>query len=146
MLHQIRKMIGFTLAVIRGVIDYDMLKRSLTKEEFNTPTAPGLGLVLERLHYTQYANRFPTHDPLIFDALDDAVEQFRHEQIHPFIIGTEIQEQSMINWFDNIMSHSFDAASREREETRRFLDDPQFDDEWGENEAFVKKMKKQLEE
>lgn len=41
MLHQIRKMVGFSLAVIRGVVDDDMLQRSLTKEVFHTPTAPG---------------------------------------------------------------------------------------------------------
>lgn len=37
MLHQIRKMIGFSLAVIRGVVGDDLLQRSLTKEIFNTP-------------------------------------------------------------------------------------------------------------
>lgn len=146
MLHQIRKMIGFILAVIRGVIDEDLLKRSLTKEEFHTPMAPGLGLVLERLHFTDYSNRFPTHDPLIFDEFDATVEKFRHEQIHPFIIGTEIQEQSMVNWFEYLMCHTFDAASREREENRRFRDDPQFNDEWGEDDEFVEKLRKQLDE
>lgn len=46
MLHQIRRMVGFSLAVIREVVGDDMLQRSLTKEIFHTPTAPGLGLLL----------------------------------------------------------------------------------------------------
>lgn len=37
-------MIGFGLAVIRGVVDYDLLNRSLTDQEVHTPTAPGLGI------------------------------------------------------------------------------------------------------
>lgn len=146
MLHQIRKMIGFTLAVVRGVIDDDMLKRSLTKEEFYTPTAPGLGLMLERLHFYDYAHRFKTHDPLTFNEFDDAVERFRCEQIHPFIIGTEIREQSMVNWFEYLMTHSFDPAIREKEENCRLQDESQFNDEWGENDEFVEKLKKQLDE
>lgn len=146
MLHQIRKMIGFTLAVVRGIVGDDELKRSLTKEEFHTPTAPGLGLMLERLHYFDYANRYRDHDPLTFDEYDDAVEQFRCGQIHPFIIGTEIQEQSMVNWFEYLMTHSFDPATRETEEDRRIQNDPQFNDEWGEDDEFVEKLRKQLDE
>lgn len=142
MLHQIRKMVGFSLAVIRGVIDDNMLQRSLTEELFNAPTAPGLGLMLERLHFHDYANRFKmTHDPLTFEEFDDAVEEFRREQIHPVIVETEVKEESMLQWLEYLMIHSFDAASREREENRKFRDDPTFDDEWGEDEEFVEQIK-----
>lgn len=57
--------------------------------------APGLGLMLERLHYPKYANLHQNHDPLIFDEFDDAVEQFRRDVIHPVIVDTEIREHSM---------------------------------------------------
>lgn len=146
MLHQIRKMVGFSLAVIRGVVNDDMLQRSLKKEVFHTPTAPGLGLMLERLHFNDYANRFKTHDPLIFDEYDDAVEKFRREQIYPFIVETEIKEESMLQWLEYLMIHSFDAASREREENRKYRDDPWFDDEWGEDKEFVEKLNNRSED
>lgn len=145
MLHQIRKMVGFSLAVIRGVVSDDMLQRSLTKEEFHTPTAPGLGLMLERLHFTKYSNQFKDHNPLTFVDYDDVVEKFRREQIYPVIVETEIKEQSMIEWLEYLCIHSFDAMSREREENRRYQDDPTFDDEWGEEPEFIEKLKLQLE-
>lgn len=56
--------------------------------------------MLERLHFTQYANVYKTHDPLTFDEYDEAVEHFRHEQIHPIIVQTEINERSMEEWFE----------------------------------------------
>lgn len=146
MLHQIRKMVGFSLAVIRGVVDDDMLQRSLTKDIFHTPTAPGLGLMLERLHFDDYAQKFKAHDPLIFEEFDDDVEKFRREQIQPFIVETEITEQSMVKWLEYLMIHSFDAESRDRQENRRFRDDPSFDDEWGEDKEFVEKLKNRSDE
>lgn len=146
MLHQIRRMVGFSLAVIREVVGDDLLQRSLTKEIFHTPTAPGLGLMLERLHFTQYAQRFPDHDPLTFEEYDDDVEKFRREHIHPFIVQTEINEQSMLNWMEYLCIHSFEAESRFREENRRFRHDPELSDEWGEDEQFLEKLKKKLQE
>lgn len=145
MLHQIRKMVGFSLAVIRGVVDDDLLQRSLTKERFNTPMAPGLGLMLERLHFDSYADKFKMHDPLTFDEFDEAVEKFRREKIHPFIVETEIKEHSMHEWLELLMIHSFNADSRDIEEERRYHDDPVFDDEWGESPEFLEKLKKQSE-
>lgn len=140
MLHQIRKMIGFTLAVVRGLSDAAWLKRSLANEEVHTPTAPGLGLVLERLHFTEYANQFKDHDPLTFDEFDDVVEKFRHEKIHPFIIGTEVQEQSMFNWLQYLI-YVFDNNYQQRDE---ILDDScKYDDDaWGEDENFIRKLKR----
>lgn len=146
MLHQIRKMVGFSLAVIRGVVSDDMLERSLTKEVFHTPTAPGLGLMLERLHFTQYANLYKDHDPLTFEEYDDDVEKFRREQIYPIIVETEIREQSMLEWLEYLCIHCFDQESKEREENRKFRDDPQFSDEWGEDSEFLEKLNKRLTE
>lgn len=146
MLHQIRKMVGFSLAVIRGVVGDDMLQRSITKEIFHTPTAPGLGLMLERLHFDHYANFYRTHDPLTFDEFDEEVEKFRREQIYPLIVETEINEQSMVQWLEYLCIHLFDAESRDREENRKFRDDPQYSDEWGEEPEFIEKLKNRLEE
>lgn len=146
MLHQIRKMVGFSLAVIRGVVVDDLLKRSLTKEVFHTPTAPGLGLMLERLHFDKYAEAFKQHDPLTFGEFDGQVERFRHAQIYPVMVETEIKEESMRNWLEYLMTHSFDPSSKVREEARKFRDDPWFEDEWGEEKEFIDRVKSRLEE
>lgn len=140
MLHQIRKMIGFTLAVVRGLSNDDWLKRSVTDDEVHTPTAPGLGLVLERLHFDEYAKQFKGHDPLRFDEFDDEVEQFRREKIHSFIVQTEIQEQSMFNWLQYLI-YVFDNNYRKAENGSILDDSDRYDDTWGENEHFVEKLK-----
>lgn len=130
MLHQIRRMVGFSLAVIRGIVEDELLRRSLTNEKIHTPTAPGLGLMLERLHYSNYAERFKAHDPLTFEDCDEDVDKFRSEQIHPIIVETEIKQQSMVEWLQLLLcNHSFEATlSRENE------------DEWGEDKEFLKKL------
>lgn len=49
MLHQIRKMVGTTIAVARGLASLDTLHRAWKTERLDLPVAPGLGLVLEEV-------------------------------------------------------------------------------------------------
>lgn len=51
MLHQIRKMVGLLLAVVRGMASTEVITRSFTQEKVCIPRAPGLGLVLDYVHY-----------------------------------------------------------------------------------------------
>lgn len=133
MLHQIRKMIGFSLAIIRGIIPEENLKRSLTAENFNVPTAPGLGLLLEQLHFDKYDRLFGNIlEKLTWDEFEDEVQHFQRTQIYPTIIQTEINEQSMVLWLDYLLAHSFSGESKEF--------DPEFDDEWGESDEFLKEL------
>lgn len=135
MLHQIRKMVGFSLAVIREIIPIEMLERALTKETFNVPTAPGLGLVLERLHFDKYNRSFGhLHGELDWNKCETDIEQFRRNQIDPIIIATEIKEESMINWLDFLVNHSYDEYEGITEKT--------YDDSWGEDPEFWEKVKK----
>lgn len=47
MLHQIRKMVGLVIAILRGHTDMSMMERAFGKDKVIIPTAPGLGLVLD---------------------------------------------------------------------------------------------------
>lgn len=49
MLHQIRKMVGMTIAVARGLATIDTLHKAWKTERLDLPVAPGLGLVLEEV-------------------------------------------------------------------------------------------------
>jgi tRNA pseudouridine38-40 synthase len=49
MLHQIRKMVGLTIAVARGHTPLETLHRAWKMERLDLPVAPGLGLVLEEV-------------------------------------------------------------------------------------------------
>lgn len=51
MLHQIRKMVGLTLAISRGLATVDIFQKCFSTEKVSIPRAPGLGLVLEYVHY-----------------------------------------------------------------------------------------------
>lgn len=133
MMHQIRKMMAFSLAVIREIIPGELMQRSLTKEQFNVPTAPGLGLVLESLHFNNY-NRVHgrVHGKLEWDKYETDVEQFRRKHIDPVIIRTEIEEESMVNWLDYLVNHSYDVDRSIANET--------YDDSWGEDPEFWKRV------
>lgn len=49
MLHQIRKMVGLALAIIRGHTTEETLEKAWTESRLDIPMAPGLGLVLDRV-------------------------------------------------------------------------------------------------
>ncbi|XP_057368768.1 pseudouridylate synthase 1 homolog isoform X2 [Daphnia carinata] len=49
MLHQIRKMIGLTVAIMRGYTSKEILEKAFKMERVNIPTAPSLNLLLEEL-------------------------------------------------------------------------------------------------
>lgn len=49
MLHQIRKMIGMTIAVVRGHASESVVNQTFEKDKIDVPRAPGLGLMLEEV-------------------------------------------------------------------------------------------------
>jgi len=54
MLHQIRKMIGYTVGVARGTLDADAAKNFFSKQRYRVPIAPALGLLLDHVHFRTY--------------------------------------------------------------------------------------------
>lgn len=139
MLHQIRKMMGFQLAVIREIIPIEILKNAMQKEKFNAPTAPGLGLLLERLHFTRYDRAFgDINGKLDWSECEDDVEEFRRKFIHPKIVQTEIEENSMVEWLEYLVNHSYDPVDEEESNV--------FDDSWGEDPEFWKKVENTVEQ
>lgn len=138
-LHQIRKIIATSLTVTRGIVDVEFIQRSFTADKIKTPLAPGFGLMLERLHYTQYASLYPTHDSLEFTELDDAVEAFRKEQIDPIIIEKEINENLITNWLDILSVHEFEYDPHKNKPEFWYYESP--GDEWGESPEFIEKLR-----
>lgn len=143
MLHQIRKMIGTSLGVIRGLITEDFMQNTFNSERFYLPKAPSLGLMLECLHFDRYASQHPNHDPLTFDEFNGAIEQFRSDVIHPIIINTKMNEHTMMEWLDLLGVHTFDKVSREIEMGHMLGrgDNERPDLEWGESPEFLDKLK-----
>uniref|UniRef100_A0A2S2Q1G7 Pseudouridylate synthase 1 homolog n=1 Tax=Sipha flava TaxID=143950 RepID=A0A2S2Q1G7_9HEMI len=97
MLHQIRKMVGVIIAICRGVANIDVIERSWKQERLDLPIAPGLGLVLEEVHYDKYNEKFGNdgmHERLDFVELNEQVSEFRAKHILPTIIKVEKEERS----------------------------------------------------
>lgn len=119
MLHQIRKMIGLVIAVIKGYVTESVIERSWGMEKVDVPKAPGLGLVLERVHFDAYNKRFGgdgLHECLEWDKEEEVIKAFKKAHIYPTIIETECQEGSMISWMATLSMHDFEATATESQE------------------------------
>ncbi|XP_059051923.1 pseudouridylate synthase 1 homolog isoform X2 [Achroia grisella] len=133
MLHQIRKMVGLMIAVVRGHTNMCTLERAFGKEKVMIPTAPGLGLVLDMVHYDRYDARYKTsHDSLTWEAEDEAVQKFKLDHIYPNIVKGEIEDNSIGNWLEKLNLHSYepsDDVPSEKETEDKELDDDDDDDD-----------------
>uniref|UniRef100_A0AC34F0A0 Pseudouridine synthase I TruA alpha/beta domain-containing protein n=1 Tax=Panagrolaimus sp. ES5 TaxID=591445 RepID=A0AC34F0A0_9BILA len=110
MLHQIRKMIGMTLTVLRGFQNKSDVTRSFEKLRMDVPRAPGLGLILEQVHYRNYDRNF-SHIHQKLDSLGEDIEaqvkKIRDELIISEILSTEVLTNSMMLWLADLPKHDF---------------------------------------
>lgn len=118
MMHQIRRMVGLVIAIMRGYRNEEVLSKALQQEKMLIPQAPGLGLVLDNVHYPRYNERYSeTHEALLFEEEDDAVEEFFRKHILSTIIETELRDKAMLGWIEaRLRDHVYDASKREEKE------------------------------
>lgn len=115
MLHQIRKMVGLAIAVVKGFATEDHIKRSMDEPFMDVPKAPGLGLMLEEVHFDRYNRRYGgdgQHEPIEWEKENDEIEKFKQEFIYPVVVDTEIEEKSMLDWLHTLSLHSYGGESR----------------------------------
>ncbi|XP_077479814.1 pseudouridylate synthase 1 homolog [Stigmatopora argus] len=114
MMHQIRKMIGLVIAVIKEYAEEGVMDRSWEEEKVDVPKAPGLGLILESVHFDRYNKRFGgdgVHECLDWDSEEEAIKMFKEDQIYPTIVETECQEGSMCSWMATLPIHDFQGTA-----------------------------------
>lgn len=112
MLHQIRKMVGVAISIVRGNTTESTITRAFSEERLDLPMAPGLGLVLDEVHYDQYNTRYGSdgiHQPLTWDELEPEIEKFVKKYIFSKIYQTEFKEKSLIEWLETLKLHSYDV-------------------------------------
>lgn len=117
MLHQIRKMVGLTLAIMRSLTTTETIRRSFTELRLDLPMAPGLGLVLDQVHYDRYNQRYGAdgmHDALTWDAEETVIQKFVDEYIFPNIVKEEYREKSMVSWLETLPMHSYDVRTADK--------------------------------
>lgn len=96
MLHQIRKMIGLVIGVVRGYASEDTIRQSWGPHKIDVPTAPALGLMLDQLHYDKYDRKYGkdgVHRPISWPELADTIETFKHEYIFSHMIRKEMEDK-----------------------------------------------------
>lgn len=128
-------MVGLIIAILRGHTTEEIFDQVFTTERVNIPRAPGLGLVLEYVHYDRYNNRYGEdgmHEKLIWDECEKDVNEFKEDFIYPTIINTEVNEKSIITWLDKLFKHRYDANEDQLNEDEDGCDD---DDDGGENKS-----------
>uniref|UniRef100_A0A1Q3EY57 Pseudouridylate synthase 1 homolog n=1 Tax=Culex tarsalis TaxID=7177 RepID=A0A1Q3EY57_CULTA len=118
MLHQIRKMVGLTLAVVRGLAPPETITKAFEETRYGIPTAPGLGLVLSRIHYEKYNVRYGAdgcHETLDFEQEQDQIQSFFREHIASTIVQTELGQRSMVEWLETLPLHSYEPREEGEE-------------------------------
>ncbi|XP_017101836.2 pseudouridylate synthase 1 homolog isoform X1 [Drosophila bipectinata] len=116
MLHQIRKMVGLAIAIVRGNTTTESLERALTEERLDLPMAPGLGLVLDTVHYERYNDRYGKdgiHNPLTWEKQEKQVQEFIEKEIFSQIYKTEAEQRNMLDWLGTLHYHSYDTRRDE---------------------------------
>jgi len=110
MLHQIRKMIGMTLAIVRGHTSVSKLDETFGMDRIDIPRAPGLGLVLDEVHFDRYNKRYGSdgiHSPLSWEKVEHEVTTFRDDIVFADIMQTEVTTHSMFQWMECLPQHRF---------------------------------------
>lgn len=83
-----------------------IFKLAFSRSLVKTPKAPGLGLVLDKLHFNEYDRLVETdglYEKLTWEECDEALQQFRDRHIDSNIFQTEIVEQPTLEWLYSIM-------------------------------------------
>ncbi|XP_077864475.1 pseudouridylate synthase 1 homolog [Saccoglossus kowalevskii] len=116
MIHQIRKMIGLVIAIIRGVAPKSTLDKCWEAGKMDIPKAPSLGLMLENVHFDGYNKRYGNdgiHEALTWEQYEETIGKFKEEHIYPSIIETEIKEKSMMKWLTSLPLHTYDTRDKD---------------------------------
>uniref|UniRef100_A0A914PSE6 tRNA pseudouridine synthase n=1 Tax=Panagrolaimus davidi TaxID=227884 RepID=A0A914PSE6_9BILA len=109
-MHQIRKMLGMSLTVLRGFQNKSDITRSFEKLWMDVPRVPGLGLILEQVHYQNYDRNYSNiHQKLdsLGEDIEAQVKKIREELIISEILSTEVMSNSMMLWLADLPKHDF---------------------------------------
>ncbi|KAI3994601.1 hypothetical protein MKX01_028345 [Papaver californicum] len=109
MLHQIRKMVGLAVAVMRTGVPESLIDVALQKDvNFTAPTAPEVGLYLDECFFTSYNQKWKdTHEEISMKDYAEEAEDFKMKQIYPHIGSTEQKEGSVGIWLHSLNHRNY---------------------------------------
>ncbi|DBB17512.1 TPA: hypothetical protein ACH3X3_002579 [Trebouxia sp. C0006] len=109
MLHQIRKMVGMAVAIMRGDAPANCIKIGLQpKRAVPTPMAPDIGLFLDECYYDAYNNRWGAdHEHVTLSQFEDRVAKFKAELMYPHIATSDAKASTNATWLRTLTNRSF---------------------------------------
>jgi tRNA pseudouridine38-40 synthase len=120
MLHQIRKMIGLAVAIMRNCAPETFIETALKKGvSITVPTAPEVGLYLDECFFTSYNKKWEdTHEEVSMESYADAAEDFKLKHIYTHIASTEHKEGAVAVWLHSLNYRNYpDLRFVEKKET-----------------------------
>lgn len=112
MLHQIRKMVGLAVAIMRGLCDASCIARAFMPDKIDLPRAPGLGLILGNVFFYYYnQTRGKLHGELDWSKVPEvarAMATFRDERLIAKIAATERSDRTVSRWLHDLSVHTFE--------------------------------------
>ncbi|XP_009778087.1 uncharacterized protein [Nicotiana sylvestris] len=104
MLHQIRKMIGLAVAIMRNCAPESLIQTAFRRDvNINVPMAPEVGLYLDECFFTSYNSKWKdTHEEVSLKAYTEAAEEFKMKYIYSHIASTEHKDGTMALWLHSL--------------------------------------------
>ncbi|CAL8091224.1 unnamed protein product [Calicophoron daubneyi] len=109
-LHQIRKMIGLMIAIVRGHTTEAIFDTVFTSDRIDVPKAPALGLMLNRVDYTVYNKKFGEdgiHQAIDWSKYEEEIARFKSKFVYDHIAKVEVEERSMLEWLAVLPKHRY---------------------------------------
>lgn len=109
MLHQIRKMMGLAVAIMRNCAPESLIEKALQKDvSITVPTAPEVGLYLDECFFTSYNQKWKdTHEEVSMKAYEKEAEDFKMQYIYPHIASTEYKEGTVGLWLHSLNHRNY---------------------------------------
>ncbi|OQV18361.1 tRNA pseudouridine synthase A, mitochondrial [Hypsibius exemplaris] len=122
MMHQIRKMVGLIIAIMRGHVGPEIFDTVFAAGKVDIPRAPGLGLLLQSVHFDMYNDKFAgdgMHDALEWPECELVIEKFKEDFVYPVMVKGEKEDKSMLEWLTHLPNHIFGFREHEDNNNRR---------------------------
>lgn len=109
MLHQIRKMIGLAVAIMRNLTPESLFETVFElKVNINVPMAPEVGLYLDECFFTSYNKKWKdSHEEVSLKGYSEEAEDFKMTYIYPHIASTEHRDGVVALWLHSLNYRNF---------------------------------------
>ncbi|KAK6131363.1 hypothetical protein DH2020_034892 [Rehmannia glutinosa] len=104
MLHQIRKMIGLAVAIMRNIAPESLIETAFEqKVNINVPMAPEVGLYLDECFFSSYNSKWKdTHEELSMKDYAEEAEDFKTKYIYSHIASAEHKDGAVALWLHSL--------------------------------------------